>query len=400
MSDVTLPRPKPIAVELRAARKIIAGHPWVYANEVTRRADDLDDVDLVVVHDPDGRPLATGYYFKHSLIQVRVLTRRDEAIDAALVQRRLEAALARRQAVCPGREAYRLVHGECDGLPGLIVDRYGDVCVIELNTQGIMLLQTEIVEGLVALLSPRAIVLHNTSTALAYEHLEPCTELLRGTLEGPVEIDDDGVHLLVDPWQGQKTGFFLDQHVNRHWLRPHCTDRTVADVFAYSGAWGLQALAGGAKHVTFVDSSAPACALIRDNLARNGWTDRAEIVQASAFDWLRDLERHSADILILDPPAFAKSKKDLKAAFKAYVDINREALRKLAEGGLLATSSCSFHIASEVFDEILARAVFQSRQRVELLHVGMQGPDHPVQLEFPESRYLKTLFLRKLAYHS
>jgi 23S rRNA (cytosine1962-C5)-methyltransferase len=392
-------RVKAITVEERAARKIIAGHPWVYANEVTVRPDDLADVDLVLVRSPEGRVLATGYYHKHSLIQVRVLTRRDEPADADLVRRRLAAALARREALYPDLRSYRLVYGECDGLPGLVVDRYEDVLVVELNTQGIFLFQDAIVDGLVALLAPRGIVLHNASSALAYEQLAPHTELLHGSLEGPVVIDEYGVKFLVDPLQGQKTGFFLDQRENRRRLREHCRDRAVWDVFAYSGAWGLHALAAGASRVTFVDSSEPACELIYENLRLNGWTDRAEVVQASAFDHLRELPRNAAEVMILDPPAFAKTKKDVPAALKAYVDINREGLRAVAEGGVLASSSCSFHVGAELFAEVMARAVFQSRQRVELLHVGGQAPDHPVHLEFPESRYLDTLFVRKLPYH-
>jgi 23S rRNA (cytosine1962-C5)-methyltransferase len=392
-------RVKVVTVEERAARKIIAGHPWVYANEVVRRPEDLDDVDLVLVRDPDGRVLATGYYHKHSLIQIRVLTRRDEPVDEDLVRRRLAAALARREACCPGLRSYRLVYGECDGLPGLVVDRYEDVLVVEMNTQGIFLFQDAIVEGLVALLGPRAIVLHNASSALAYEQLAPHTELLHGTLEGPVVIDEYGVKCLVDPLQGQKTGFFLDQRENRRRLREYCPGRAVWDIFAYSGAWGLHALAAGACRVTFVDSSGPACDLVRENLRLNGWLDRAEVVQASAFDHLRDLPRNSVEVLVLDPPAFAKTKKDLPAALKAYVDINREGLRVIGEGGVLASSSCSFHVGAELFAEVMTRAVFQSRQRAELLFVGGQAPDHPVHLEFPESRYLDTLFLRKLPYH-
>jgi len=390
---------KTVVIEARAAKKIIAGHPWVYANEVIKRPDDLADVDLVLVQDPDGRTLATGYYHKHSLIQIRVLTRRDEPVDAELVRRRLAAALARRAAVYPDLRSYRLVYGECDGLPGLVVDRYEDVLVVEMNTQGIFLFQDAIVDGLVSLLAPRAVVLHNASSTLAYERLAPHTELLHGTLEGPVVIDEYGVRCLVDPLQGQKTGFFLDQRENRRRLREHCPDRMVWDVFAYSGAWGLHALAAGARRVTFVDSSGPACDLIRENLLLNGWVDRAEVVQASAFDHLRELPRNAAEVLVLDPPAFAKTKKDVPAALKAYVDINREGLRVVAEGGVLASSSCSFHVGAELFAEVMSRAVFQSRQRVELLHVGGQAPDHPVHLEFPESRYLDTLFVRKLPYH-
>jgi 23S rRNA (cytosine1962-C5)-methyltransferase len=391
--------PKPVTIELRASRKVIAGHPWIYANEVTVRPADLADVDLVQVRDPAGRILATGYYHKHSLIQIRILTRRDEPVDGTLIRRRLAAALARREAVYPALTSYRLVYGECDGLPGLIVDRYDDVLVLELNTQGVMLFKDDIVAGLHELLAPRAIVLRNESSALAYEHLTPVTELLHGDLDGPVVVEDAGVKFLVDVLHGQKTGFFLDQRENRHHLRRYCEGRLVWDVFAYSGAWGLHALAAGAARVVFVDSSGPACELIRENLELNGWADRGEVVQAGAFDHLRELRAGEPQVLVLDPPAFAKTKKDVANALKAYVDINREGLRKLAEGGVLATSTCSFHVGSELFAEVIARAVFQSRQRVELLHVGGQAPDHPVHLEFPESRYLDTLFLRKLPYH-
>jgi len=392
---------RPVRIEPRAVRKVIAGHPWLYANEVVQRDPGLADVDLVRVEDPDGRPLATGTYHKHSLIQVRLFTRRDEPVDAALIARRLQDALERRQARLPDETTYRLVFGECDGLPGLVVDRYGDVLVLELNTRGIFLFRDAIVDGLQALLAPRAIVLRNTSSVLAYEHLEPRTEVWLGTVDGPVEVAEGGVRFLVDVLGGQKTGLFLDQLENRLWLRDRdrCRDRTVWDVFAYAGAWGLHALAGGARHVTFVDSSAPACERIRENLALNGWQDRADVVEQNAFDHLRDMPADTAEVLVLDPPAFAKTKKDVPQAARAYVDINRVGLRQLREGGLLATSSCSFHVGPDVFREAIQRAVFQSRQRVELVHTGQQGADHPVHLNFPESLYLKTLFLRKLPYH-
>ncbi len=391
-------QPKPVTVEGRAARKVVAGHPWLYANEVTSRAPDLADVDLVLVHDPDGKPLATGTYHKHSLIQIRVITRRAEAVDGDLVARRLDAALARRRAAYPDLQCLRLVHGECDGLPGLVADVYGDVVVIELNTQGVFLLLDEILDGLEALLAPRAIVLHNTSSALSYEHLEPRTEVLRGALDGPLEVDEWGVKYRVDPIGGQKTGLFLDQKENRRLLRRWCEDRTVWDVFAYAGGWGLNALAAGARHVTFVDSSAAACDQIHANLELNGFTN-ATVVQANGFDAVREMEPGAVDVLVLDPPAFAKTKKDITAARRAYTDINRVGLQRLAEFGILATSTCSHHISPELFDDILGRAAFHSRQRVELLVEGGQSLDHPCHLEYPESRYLKTRFLRKLPYH-
>lgn len=388
---------KPVAIEDRAVRKLAAGHPWIYANEVLRRASDLSDVDLVLVCDRSGAPLATGYYHKHSLIQIRILTRRDEPIDAALVSRRLEEAVARRRALYPDLDCLRLVYGECDGLPGLVVDRYADVLVIELNTQGIFLLQEPILAALKEELAPRAIVLRNTSSALAHERLEPRTEILHGRLDGPVVVSEWGVKYLVDPLQGQKTGLFLDQKENRRLLRRWCAGSVVWDVFAYAGGWGLNALAAGARHVTFVDSSAAACDMVRANLQLNGF-ENAEVVKDNAFDALRSLPPGRAEVVVLDPPAFAKTRKDVNAAVRAYLDINRVALQRLSEGGVLASSTCSFHVGAEAFADIIARAVFQSSQRVELLAETGQAPDHPVQLEFPESRYLKTRFLRKLAY--
>jgi 23S rRNA (cytosine1962-C5)-methyltransferase len=393
-----LPAPKPVTIEARAVRKLAAGHPWIYANEVTARAGDLADVDLALIRDPAGKPLATGTYYKHSLIQIRVLTRRDEPVDAALIRRRLQTALARRQALYPDLACVRLVHGECDGLPGLVVDRYADVLVLELNTQGIFLFLAPILAALQDLLAPRAIVLRNTSTALAYEQLAPRTEVLIGRLDGPVVVEEWDVKYLVDPLQGQKTGLFLDQKENRRLLRRWCRGATVWDVFAYAGGWGLHALAAGARHVTFVESSAAACDMIRANLTLNGFT-AAEVVQTNAFDALRAMPRNTVGALVLDPPAFAKTRKDVQAAARAYLDINRLGLQRLDEGGVLATSTCSFHISAEHFAELVAKAVFQSRQRVELLAESGQAPDHPVQLEFPESRYLKTRFLRKLTYH-
>lgn len=394
-----LPADRAVVIDDRAARKLTAGHPWVYANEVVERPDELADVDVVLIRDRSGRTLATGTYHKHSLIQLRILTRRDERIDAGLIRRRLEAAIARRQAVYPDLDCLRLVHGECDGLPGLVVDRYADVLVLELNTQGVMLMHEPILAALVELVAPRAIVLRNTAATLVHERLEPRTEILHGRLEGPVQVEEWGVKFLVDPLRGQKTGLFLDQKENRRFARRWSDRATVWDVFAYAGAWGLHALAAGARHVTFIDSSAEACELVRANLALNGFT-AAEIVQASAFDALREMPRNTVDLLILDPPAFAKTRKDVKAAARAYVDINRVALQRLDEGGVLATSTCSYHIGAELFAELVARAVFQSSQRVELLAEGGQAPDHPAHLEFPESRYLKTRFLRKLTYHA
>ncbi|MFO7653766.1 MAG: class I SAM-dependent rRNA methyltransferase [Candidatus Krumholzibacteriia bacterium] len=391
-----MPRNLPLKPE--AVRRLRARHPWILPGDIGGGRHRLAAVDPVDLVDGDGRFVARGVYCEGSPIPVRVFTFHDEPLDRDFFRGRLEEAAARRRPLLDaGTNSVRLVFSEADGLPGLVVDRYADVLVLQLNNRGIDLYRELIVGLLVELFQPRAVVLSNDGSQLAAEGMQPESAVLHGPLDGPVEASEGGVRFLVDPLAGQKTGLFLDQRENRLRLAGWCVGRRMHDVFAYAGAWGLHALAAGAEHVTFVDSSAGAARQIEANLRLNGFAaDRAEIVVADAFDWLRALPREAADVLVLDPPAFAKSRREVAGAQRGYVDINRVGLRRLRRGGLLATSSCSYHVGPDLFADCVTRAVRQSARRVVLRGYGMQAADHPVLVNIPETHYLKTLFLEVL----
>lgn len=381
-----------ITVNPRCEKKLRGCHPWIYANEITGKPADLADVTLVLVKSPSGALLGTACWHRHSLIQARLLAREEVTITEEFFRGKIAAALARRQALYPELRSFRLVYGESDGLPGLVVDKYEGLLVIELNTQGMYRFKNEITAALVAVCNPATILLQNNSSALAYERLAPETIVLFGAEPQAVVIEEFGVKFLVDPVRGQKTGFFMDQKENRRRFGTLAAGKTCLDTFAYSGAWGLHALAQGAPGCTFVDSSEQACELVRENLRLNGF--KGEVIRANVFDYLREVKA-LPEAVVLDPPAFAKTKKDIPKAAKAYTDINRIALKKMPAGGILATSSCSFHMAQEHFYACLGEAALQAQVPVTLLGWGRQAADHPVLLNFPESLYLKTLFVRK-----
>lgn len=381
-----------ITVNPRCEKKLRGCSPWIYANEITGKPAGLADVAVVTVTGSSGALLGTAYWNRHSLIQARLLSRESAEITEEFFVKKITAALERRRGLYPELRSFRLVYGESDGLPGLVVDKYEGQLVIELNTQGMYRFKNEITAALAAVCKPETILLQNNSSALAYEGLAPETVVLYGTEPQAVVIEEFGVKFLVDPVRGQKTGFFMDQKENRRRFGHLAAGKTCLDTFAYSGAWGLHALAQGGASCTFVDSSAEACDLIRENLRLNGLA--GEVIKANVFDYLRETAA-LPEAVVLDPPAFAKTKKDIPKAAKAYTDINRIALKKLPAGGLLATSSCSFHMAQEHFYACLGEAALQAQVSVTLLGWGQQALDHPVLLNFPESLYLKTLFVRR-----
>jgi len=381
-----------ITVNPRCEKKLRGKYPWIYANEITAKSGDIADVDVVTVITASGSVLGTACFYRHSLIQARILSWNDVDITTKFFVQKITTALEKRRTLYPSLRSFRLIYGESDGLPGLIVDKYEQLLVIELNTQGMYQFKQEITDALTIVCEPVTILLQNNSSSLAYEKLTAETTLLYGAEPQPVVIDEFGVKFLVDPINGQKTGFFMDQKENRRLLGQFSTDKTFLDTFAYSGAWGMHALKNGASSCTFVDSSAQACDLIRENLKLNGFS--ADVIKANAFDYLRETTA-LPDIVVLDPPAFAKTKKDIPKAEKAYTDINRIALKKMPIGGILASSSCSFHMSQEAFYGCLHEAALQAQTQVSLIGWGTQAYDHPVMFNHPESLYLKTLFVRK-----
>jgi 23S rRNA (cytosine1962-C5)-methyltransferase len=374
------------------ARRLVEGHPWVFSNEIAAVEGGPAAGDLVTVVRAGGKFLGRGFYHPHSLIAVRLLTLdAGEAVDEALFRRRLEAAAAYRERIYPGAGACRLVHGEGDFLPGLVVDRYADCLALQAFSAGMDRLREPLAAMLAGIVDARAVVERNESPLRDLEELPRRTGLLHGALERPVSVEEEGLHLEVDLLGGQKTGGFLDQRENRRAVRRYAAGVEALDVHCNDGWFTVQVLAGGAAQVTGIDTSADAVRRAAANVERNGLGDRASFVVGDALEALRTLhaERRSFDLVILDPPSFARSRKQVPQARRAYAALHRDAYRLIRRGGMLATASCSHHVREDTFLEIAARSAREMGRRLRWIYRGGQSPDHPVLPEVPETRYLK-----------
>lgn len=377
-------------------RRLLAGHDWVYSNEIDNTKSRLksfepgDAVDFVSQH---GKWLARGYLNPHSLIAGRILTRaHDEAIDGALIERRLRSALSLRESFCH-EPFYRMVYGESDGLPGLVVDRFDDVLVVQIGTAGMELLTAPVLDALMTILSPRSIVLRNDISSRELEGLESAVSIARGEALEHAVVKEGGNTFRVPVLTGQKTGWFFDQADNRSRLVRYLRGGRVLDVFAYLGAWGLRAARAGASNVVCVDSSANALAGITETAAAN-MLKSVSTVQGDAFDVLDGMiaANDRFQTVVVDPPAFIKRRKDQKAGAAAYERINTQALRLIEPGGVLVTASCSHHMPREELIRAVQRAARRAERSLRLLEQGGHGPDHPVQPAMPETEYLKVLY--------
>jgi 23S rRNA (cytosine1962-C5)-methyltransferase len=387
-----------IRLRPRHDRRLRRGHPWVFANEIDGDVAALPRGGVVDVTDARGEHLGRGTANPASLIAVRVLTRdrSDDPDSAAFYARRLREALARRERVCPGRRSLRLVHGEGDDLPGLVVDRYGDHVVAQLGTLGMELRKDLLEAALREVVAPAGAVLRSEGPARRLEGLEDERRAWFGEVPDETEIEESGVRFGVGLLEGQKTGHFHDQAPNRAALAPLCRGADVLDVYANSGGFGLHALVAGAASCLFVDRSAQCAEAIRANAARNGVAERARALVADGKDTLQQLVRDGRrfGVVMLDPPAFAKTRKAAGAALKGYLDVNALGMRLVEPGGLLATSSCSWHVEEERFLEVVVEAAARAGRRLALVRRGEQGPDHVIRPEIPETRYLKHLVFR------
>jgi 23S rRNA (cytosine1962-C5)-methyltransferase len=383
-------------------RRLRAGHLWVFSNEVDIRASPLERFEPgepVLIEDAAGQPLGTGYVNPHALICARLVSRDPKFIlDRSLLAQRLEVALALRERLYPA-PYYRLVFGEGDALPGLVVDRYGDILVAQLTTAGMERAKGEVIEALEKVLRPRAIVLRNDSSVRELEGLDRYIETALGEAPATVTFEEHGAVFEVPLAEGQKTGWFYDQSLNRARARAYVREARVLDVFSYLGAFGIQAALAGAREVVCVESSAVACELIARNAARNAVADRVQIVHDDAVETLRRLRaaRERFDVVILDPPALVKRKKDLPQGTAAYERLNRLAMQVLARDGLLISSSCSYHLHRDRLREILLKTSRHLDRFAALLEEGRQAPDHPVHPAIPETAYLKCFFARVLS---
>ncbi len=379
------------------------GYPWVFANQLGRGGDKPERGDVVRIESAAGDPFGLGLYHDTSLIAVRFLTSDPEAeIDAAFFRTRIERALALRDAAFPDTTHARLVFGESDGLPGTVVDRYGgpDRPVLTFTTLSYGMAQRRewLLDALEDLVQPSAIVERNDAALREKDGLEQETGVLRGEVSGPVRIEESGVPFEVDVLGGPKTGFFIDQRLNRLATRPFARGRRVLDVFCADGGFGLHAAAAGAESVHFLDASEDALARVRHNAALGGVSDRITTESADALDRLGEMAENEADydLIVLDPPGFAQSRRHIEAATKAYQRINISALQILPPGGILATSSCSQAISEDDFLKIVRYSAKKAGAHLRLLYRGGQPPDHPVLDTMPETHYLKFYVFQKL----
>jgi 23S rRNA (cytosine1962-C5)-methyltransferase len=386
------------------ARHLRAGHPWVFRKAVERAPKGLPAGAIVDVVDEE-RFVARGYFDPHSAISVRILTREPaEAIDAAFWRRRVARALALRAELVSGTDGFRMVHGESDGLPGVVADRYGRFAVLKLYSAGLVPHRGEIVEALRAEAGELSGVYGRDEVPRDDDEEEggaPAGRVLWGA-EPPerIAIDEHGMKLLVDVRRGQKTGHFLDQRENRRMVRDLARGRPEAlNLFGYTGGFSVAAALGGARHVATVDVDRDALALARENFRANG-LDPADHAFAAedAFEMLARFKREGRrfDLVVCDPPAFAKSQRAVDAAVAGYASLNRAALAVLAPGGLLVTASCSARVSAEQFADAVKEAAFKSRVELQLVGETRQPADHPVSLQFREGRYLKCLVLRRV----
>ncbi len=351
----------------------------------------------VRIEGDDGWRHGAFMFNPHSLIAARRLDRDpDVAIDAAWVRARIAVAAQLRARVVPGAH-HRLVHAEADGLPGLVIDRFGDVAVVQANTAGMDRLLPEITAALLDLLPLRAIVARNDSAARAQEGLAAEVRLLHGT-DAETEAEEGGVAFPVDPLGGQKTGFFFDQRPNRDQVAALASGARVLDVFCHTGAFGLRAAKSGASSVTLVDSSEPALGHVRAAAERNGLGRLATTRRGDAFEVMQALavDGERFDVVVCDPPAFAKSRKDQDAGLRAYHRMTRLAAPLVMPGGFLFVASCSHHAPLDLFTAQVSSALLRSRRDARIVHTGGAGPDHPVHPQLPESAYLKSLLLHLL----
>ena len=375
-------------------RRVEMGHPWIFRSDIDRVETSAQPGDVVDVHAARGRFLGRAYYNPASMITLRMLTRHDEPIDRDFFYRRVQQAYDYRKAFCD-LDSCRLIFAESDFLPALIVDKFADVCVMQSLALGIDRWREVLLDAVMDITGCRGSYRRDDVPVREREGLEQVTGFARGHFLTLVEMRENGVRFLVDVAHGQKTGFFLDQKENRASLAPIVRGREVLDCFTHTGSFALHAASYGASHVTGVDVSEEACAVARRNAELNGF-DNVEFVAENAFDLLRRYydEKRRFDVIILDPPAFAKTRGAVEGALRGYKEINLRAMKMLPEGGFLVTCSCSQHVSRQAFEDMLLSAARDAHRLVRVVEARTQGRDHPVLLAAPETQYLKFFVLQ------
>lgn len=396
MSADAIPR---IRLKAKEDRRLKSGHLWIYSNEVDIAATPLTALEPgaeVIVETSSGQPLGRGYANPHSLICCRLLTRDwRTALNQKLLEQRLQSALELRETVYP-EPFYRLVYGDADGLPGLVVDRFGDYLVAQLNSAGMERLKPLLLAALQKVLQPKALLWRNDSPLREQEGLPLVVEVAFGNWPDHLPVLENGVQFSVDSQDGQKTGWFYDHRENRRELMRWVKGKRVLDVFSYVGGWGLQCLAAGATELHAVDASESALDQLQANAEQQGVAEQVTCLEGNAFDVLEALlaEQQKFDVVIVDPPAFIKRRKDFNNGISAYKKLNTLAIRLLEPNGLLLSGSCSMHLPEADLEDLVRGAARHVDRHAQLLFRGGQGPDHPVHPAIPETRYLKALLYR------
>jgi len=392
---------QPLKLNKNEERRIRAGHLWVFSNEVNTKETPFDQFEpgqLVDVQASNGKSLGIAYVNPASLICARILSRDPKHPPSqSLLVHRIKIALSLRQQFFD-KPYYRLIFGESDFLPGLVVDRFDDVLVVQITTVGMEVMKQEIIAALEKVLRPSVILLRNDSSAREREGLESYIESVVGEAPDTVIVEDMGVKYEVPIQSGQKTGWYYDQRMNRAALEGIVKGKRVLDVFSYIGAWGVKAAVEGASEVVCVDASAQALEMVGVNAALNGVDDKMSGVQGDAFQAMKEMreEREKFDLVIVDPPAFIKRKKDFKNGREAYHRINKLAIQLLSKDGILVSGSCSHHLPRHELQKTMLQAARHLDRNMQILIQGYQGPDHPVHPAIPETEYLKAIFARIL----
>lgn len=371
-------------------RKIIIGNPWIYHNEILKIEGNFSPGDIVDIYDSSKSFVGRGYINPNSKITIRILTRKEEEIDKEFFRERILRAWKYRKRL-GDTGSCRVVFGEADFLPGLILDKFEDILVIQTLSLGIDRFKETILEVLDEIFQPRGIYERNDVPIREIEGLPQIKGFLKGNFDPIVEIEENGLRILVDVENGQKTGYFLDQKENRTALKGLVDGAEVLDAFSYTGSFALHALKFGAEEVVAVDSSSYALDLAKRNATLNGFSEKIEFIEENAFDLLRKFhkEGRNFDVVILDPPAFAKSQKNLENALRGYKEINLRAMKIVRDEGFLITCSCSQHVSPEIFQRVMESASYDANRILRLLEFRYQAKDHPILYSHPESLYLK-----------
>jgi 23S rRNA (cytosine1962-C5)-methyltransferase len=392
---------KTLALKKYEDRRLREGHLWIYSNEVDTSKTPLKTLEAgeqVIIEDFAGKKLGIATASPNSLICARLINRDvKHPLDKSLIVYRLNQALSLRERFFD-EPYYRLVYGDSDGLCGLVVDRFGDYCVVQTTTAGMEKVKDDIVQALVKVLNPTGILFKNDSKARALEGLPPYIEVAYGDVPKLLPLVENGVKFLAPAHDGQKTGWFYDHRESRAQLQRVVKGKRVLDVFSYAGSWGVQAAAFGAAEVTCIDASEFALDIVKQNAALNGLEDKVHTLQGDAFQMLTELKQQGEqfDVIILDPPAFMQKRKDHANGLQAYRRINELAMRLLVKDGILVSGSCSMHLKTEELVDVIRGASRHLDKSAQVVFIGGQGADHPVHPAIPETSYLKCVMARVL----